>query len=299
MSHAKRVSSKQSGSSRSRKTAASLEPLFLSLYDGSIPAEINEQSIEKLRHNIIAWTKYIDRLSSPQSMDADATFYVARARLRRGVVHSLLGEWPAALSDLSWVIEIHGSEAETNTAYLYRAQAYDALEQDEASIQDWTTVLMAIEHASSHPERFPNQLAAQGYAFRGRLHCRQEHYQQAVTDCDRALAFDNACAEAYSVRGRARSLLGKWSMALSDCTKAIELEGWPVHYYRRGLVQKEIGNDEQAFSDFEQAYRREPENGLFKKEHTELLMRRLICRGEYTPSPQEATFPVETPSQEG
>jgi tetratricopeptide (TPR) repeat protein len=151
-------------------------------------------------------------------------------------------------------------------------------------MQDWTFVLTAIEHVSSHPERFSKELAAQGYTFRARLYCRQEHYKLAISDCDRALAFDERCAEAFSVRGRASSLLGKGEAALSDCTKAIELAGWPVHYYRRGLVHKQLGNYDQAFADFEQACQREPENMLFKQEHTELLMLRLVRMGVYAPS---------------
>src|SRR5205085_3380196 len=128
------------------------------------------------------------------------------------------------------------------------------------------------------------ELAAQGYAYRARLSCRREDYKQAIADCDRALAFYGGCAEAYSVRGRASSLLGRWTAALADCTKAVELEGWSVHYYRRGLVHREIGNYDQALADFERASQREPENVLFKRERAGLLMLRLAHMGVYTPS---------------
>ena len=186
---------------------------------------INEETIQDLRRHMAAWTTFIDRLSS-RSMEAGTKFYVARARLRRGVAHTLLSEWQAAALDLSQVISLRVDEATTNTAYVYRAQAYDGLGQDVSSMHDWTHVLMSIEHASSHPERFSKELAAQGYAYRARLSCRREDYKQAIADCDRALAFYGGCAEAYSVRGRASSLLGRWTAALADCTKAVELEGW-------------------------------------------------------------------------
>lgn len=280
MSHASRK--QQDSSSKKRKRATSLDPLFVNLDDGSIPSEMNEETIQKLRRNMAAWTTLIDRLSSQKAKNPDTTFYLARARLRLGVAHTLLCEWQSATLDLSQVIAMRVGEAITNTAYVYRAQAYDGLGQDEASMHDWNSVLMSIEHASSHPECFSKELAAQGYAYRARLSCRQENYKQAISDCDRALAFYNGCAEAYSVRGRAYSLLGKWTTALADCTKAIELEGWPVHYYRRGLVHKQIGNYDQAVADFEQACQREPENVLFKRERAGLLMLRLVHMG--TPS---------------
>ncbi|HEY7418770.1 MAG TPA: hypothetical protein VH593_26560, partial [Ktedonobacteraceae bacterium] len=180
-------------------------------------------------------------------------------------------------------------DAETNTAYVYRARVQDALGSDEAAIHDWTFVLERIEHASSQPERFPKELAAIGYAYCARLYARLKNYKQAVSDCDRALAFDASCAEAYSVRGGVYNHLGKWTRALSDCNKALELEKKPIHFYRRGLVHKSIGNYDQAFADFEQAHQGEPENELFQHEYIELLRVRLICMGIYgAPSSQIA-----------
>jgi len=212
-------------------------------------------------------------------MDTETKLLVARALLRRGVACILLEEWQPALSDLSQVIAMGVGEAETNTAYLYRARVQDALGQDKGSIYDWTYVLERIEHASSQPERFAKELAAVGYTYRARLYARCENYKQSVSDCDRALVFDPSYAEAYSVRGGAYNHLEKWIQALSDCTRAISLEKKAIHFYRRGLVQKQIGNYDQAFADFEQAHQDEPENGLFNKEYTQLLMLRLIRMG--------------------
>ena len=295
MTHARRPSGKEKGSP-SKKRTVSLDPLFVDLDDGSIPFEINEETIQHLRRNMAAWTTLIDRLSL-RTKESETKFYVARAVLRRGVAHTLLSEWQAAALDLSQVIAMRAGEAMTNTAYVYRAQTYDGLGQDEASMRDWTQVLMIIEHASSHPERFSKELAAQGYAYRARLFCRQEDYKQAIADCDRALAFHHGCAEAYSVRGRAYSLIGKWTAALADCTKAIELEGWSVHYYRRGLVHKQIGNYDQALADFEWASQCEPENVLFRRERADLLMLRLVHMGVYTPS-SSAFLGVNAPHEE-
>ncbi len=276
MFRAKRVSGKQRHSSRK---AVSLEPLFVSLNDGSFPLSENVQNSEELHRAIAAWTTYIQRLSSPCRMDAETAWLIARALLRRGVAYLLVQEPEAALHDLSQVITMQVGEVETNTAYLYRAQVYDALGQDAASFSDWTAMLEAIERASAHPQRFPKELAAQGYASRARLYCGQENYTQAIADCDRALAFNAACAEAYSIRRRAASLLLKWTEALADCTRAIELAGWPVHYYRRGLVHEQMGNYDQAFFDVERAYRQEPDNERFAKEYAQLLMLRLMRMG--------------------
>ena len=293
MRKTKQFSGKQkSPTGKKRKEKASPQPLFASILDGNIPSELNEETIRTLRAAMKAWTTYVDRLSSVHSMDTETKFLVARALLRRGVANTLLCEWHTAVSDFSQVITLDANEAETNTAYMYRAQANDALAYYEESMRDWTWVLMAIEHASSQPERFSKELASQGYAFRARLYCRQERYTQAISDCDRALALDKECAEAYSVRGRAFSLLNKLTPALADCTKAIELAGWPVHYYRRGLVHKQMGNYEQGFVDFEQAYHQEPDNALFKREHADLFLLRLIQSGIVDVPSQETAPPV-------
>lgn len=267
-----------------RKIAPQREPLFFSLEDGGIPPTLSEPELrpaqEPLRRTIQAWVRalstYIERLSAARSVDSETTLLIAHALLRRGIAHCMLEEWQPALSDCSQVIAMNVGEPETNTATLFRARAYEALEMETCALQDWTMILEAIEHASPTPERFSPLLAAQAYVSRARLLARAETYPEALADCERALTFEATCAEAYSVRGTILHCLGENEQALIDCTRAIDLAGWPAHYYRRGLVYKHLGQYEQAYLDVEQAHRREPENPLYQQEYAILLMLRLM-----------------------
>ena len=277
----KKTSDKSSGrgsatNRTTKKTLTTHPPLFVSFHDGTLPFdEITAESAATLRKTMEGWSTYITRLSSSRSPDSDTTYLIGRAVLRRGIAHSLLNEAQDAVIDLTRVIHMKVGDAETNTALVYRAMAYDGLEQNEAAISDWTSLLAMISDTSVS-EQFLKELVPQWYVCRARLYGRQGNYTQTVVDCDRALVFDPMCAEAYSVRGRASSFLGKSEQVLIDCTKAIDLQGWPIHFYRRGLVYKDAGVYDLAREDFEQAHHLEPENELFAKEYAILALLQLI-----------------------
>ena len=255
-----------------------IDPVLVSFDDGTIPSEVNTEGVQVLRKNIFGWSNYITRLSSPEQMDTHTAYLVCRAMLRRGVAYAFLLEWQHVVSDMTQVIQMKVGDAETNTAYLFRARSYDELGENEAAIDDWTYLLNTlVKQAQVQVDANLKSLISQGYVCRGRLNSRLGNYSLAIADCERALAVDVTCAEAYSVRGRAYAHLNANEQALLDCSKAIDLQGWPVHYYRRGLVYKEIGKYDLAYKDFEQAHRSEPDNELFSQEYDITCILRFLC----------------------
>jgi tetratricopeptide (TPR) repeat protein len=282
MGKSKRTVKTHAASAHTKRTQKPTEPVFIDLSDGTIPLKVDSPTVaEQLRRTMVGWSNYITRLSKG-SMDRETTYLVARAILRRGIAHTVLFEWQAALNDLSQVISMHVGAAETNTAYYFRAMVHAELEQDEEALADWTRVLETIEQGSSRQrgsEAFTQGLVSDLYAYRARIYIRLERYAQAIADCDRALSLDPGCAEAYSVRGSAHSLLKQMDQALADASRAIELEVSPMQYYRRGLVYKRQADYEHAFADFDHAYQQEPENSHFRQERAELLRLRMIRSG--------------------
>lgn len=259
---------------RPPKAKRGTSPHFVDLTDSLTPlmAETEEQA-EQVRRAMVGWSNYITRLSA-HSMDRETAFLVARAYLRRGVGHTALSEWQAAVSDLTQVITMQVGEAENNTAILYRARAFDGLGSDGHAIDDLTRVLTACEQAIDPKGNSRLDLAhvAPLYAYRALLYCRLDSFDLAVSDCDRAICLADDCAEAYSVRGSAFRHLGETERALSDCNRSVELEERPVLYYRRALVLQQRGDYSQALTDLEHALHFEPTNSQFKNARDTLLL---------------------------
>jgi len=283
MKKTKRMSRPRPGSPNEQKRA----PLFAHLGDATFPLKLLGSTPDSLRKQISAVDTYIARLSTTprrstsqahEEMDEQTRSLVARACLHRGIAQALLGAWPQAQQDFARVTDLATGTAEARTASLFLALAYDiGQSNDELAASEWTQLLEVIEaRGIQEGDAKSRLLAAQAYASRARLSARRENYAQTIADCDHALALDPACAEAYSLRGAALSHLSQTEAALVDCSKAVELAGWPVHYYRRCLVYKQAGEYARAFDDIEQALEREPDNPLFKQEHTALLMLRIV-----------------------
>src|SRR4051794_21809451 len=88
-------------------------------------------------------------------------------------------------------------------------------------------------------------------------------WDKAIVDCDRAVGLDSANAEASYNRGRAARKKGDLARAIADYSAAIRLtphsyKGFAKTYNNRGDAYAEVGDNDCATSDFDQAINLDP-----------------------------------------
>lgn len=63
---------------------------------------------------------------------------------------------------------------------------------------------------------------------RGLVYYRKSKYDRAISDCSQALTIDPQCAKAYNVRGLAYAATKRYQFAISDLRTAIEIGQWSL-----------------------------------------------------------------------
>ena len=90
--------------------------------------------------------------------------------------------------------------------------------------------------------------------FRGDAHIAKANYEQAISDCSKALNLSPNDPIAYFTRANAHLFSGELELALSDFNAAIEFDptsGRSIH--GRGLVHELMGEAEGAEEDYRRA----------------------------------------------
>jgi Tfp pilus assembly protein PilF len=80
-------------------------------------------------------------------------------------------------------------------------------------------LIFMFTHASAQHNQTESR-DAEFYFNRGRAYANKGQYDQAISDCTKALEIEPRYAEAYIVRGVAYSRKGQHDQAISDYTKA-------------------------------------------------------------------------------
>jgi tetratricopeptide (TPR) repeat protein len=97
----------------------------------------------------------------------------------------------------------------------------------------------------------------------GGVSLRKGEYQQAIADCDAAIALDPQNDKDYYNRGFAYTMLEKHEQALADYDTAIALNPqFARSYYYRGLSHMKQKNYQQAMQDFRQITELTPDDPL-------------------------------------
>jgi tetratricopeptide (TPR) repeat protein len=117
------------------------------------------------------------------------------------------------------------------------------------SASDWIKKASALMGANNQGavEAFTKAIEldpknARAYGLRAIAYYEQGNYQQAIKDCDRAIALDpkkdfNFSGGLYCCRGLAYEKLGNYRHAIKDYDRAIELNPkFALAYYNRGLA---------------------------------------------------------------
>ena len=99
---------------------------------------------------------------------------------------------------------------------------------------------------------------------RGYSHLNTSQYTNAIDDCTMALEFSQI-ASSYANGGYAYYRLGNLDVALKDYTCIIRLEPHRAHwYYRRADIYRDMGEKQNAISDYKIALEYDPDYYLAK-----------------------------------
>lgn len=96
------------------------------------------------------------------------------------------------------------------------------------------------------------------YSNRGTAKFALNRYEEAISDYDKAIGL-LPTAKTYFSRGTAHFKLGKYQLAIDDYNKAIEMDPQTaINYHNRAIVYLKIGKTESAINDFTKAIELEP-----------------------------------------
>jgi tetratricopeptide (TPR) repeat protein len=108
---------------------------------------------------------------------------------------------------------------------------------------------------------FTPEPTAEDFLEQGNEKYRNQDYQGAFADYDRAIQLKPDYAIAYYNRGGVRSALGDKKGAISDFDRAIQLNSDDATtYHNRGVARSALGDNEGAFSDYDRAIRLKPDD---------------------------------------
>ncbi len=103
-------------------------------------------------------------------------------------------------------------------------------------------------------------LAAYAYNNRACPHNTTGRFEQAITDCSKAIQLCPALAEAWNNRGIAYRNIGQVERAISDYTRAVEINpNYPEALNNRGVAYDQLGRFEEAISDYSRSIELNPD----------------------------------------
>lgn len=153
----------------------------------------------------------------------------------RGLILASQGKFSSAISDYSQAIFLEPQHSE---AHYSRGLLCDELDACDLALVDYSK---AIELDSQHSEAL---------FCRGVIYTRQSLYDAALDDFSMALSIDPKHSEALVARGRVYSTLQLYSQAARDFGEAIAIHPLPETLRERATCFKQLGDDENAYSDF-------------------------------------------------
>ncbi len=160
--------------------------------------------------------------------------------------------------------------------YIARAHSYSNISRFNDALRDCDTAISMI------PKNVQRCQYASLYAERALVYLKQNHVQQALTDCNRGIAFEpeieaqrakpikkrmigvvaslDGIARAYRVRALILWKQGRSEDALPDLNKAVGLEPNQAYDFAlRAAVFNDLGMQDKAAADMQRAKKLDPE----------------------------------------
>lgn len=169
-----------------------------------------------------------------------------RNYLSRAEAYLALQDFTAAIDDYEHVIELNPSSL---LGYLGRAQAYATQRSFARAIEDYTHVLTVD----------PTQTEA--LTGRAQAYYEQSDFPNAIDDYGRLIDMTPSSATGYLGRGQAYMRMHAYRQALADFDQAISNRSDdPQAYVARGLAYVSLGEFDRAIADYDTAVQIEPAN---------------------------------------
>ena len=136
--------------------------------------------------------------------------------------------------------------------YLYRGNARSQLDDEKGAHYDYTK---AIELDSQY---------ANAYFYRGSTRINMDNYEGAIEDFNKTIELDPGQTNAYFSRGKAKAHLGDYEGAIKDYSKTIEMNNRKrAAYFERAATYKQLGKWELALRDYDHILNNFPNRKAF------------------------------------
>jgi tetratricopeptide (TPR) repeat protein len=107
------------------------------------------------------------------------------------------------------------------------------------------------------------RVEALGWAYLNRCIARYDKraWDEALSDCSKAIEIDPKVAQAFTKRGFVRQAKGDNDKAIADYDEAIRLDPKDaVAFVNRGIAWRAKGDNDRAIADYDEAIRLDPKN---------------------------------------
>lgn len=169
------------------------------------------------------------------------------AYLNRGLAHYRLGNYQAAIEDNNQVIQLNPNEFR---AYYNRGIVRSVLKNHTEAIIDYNQAL----HQSP---KFSSSQMAELYNDRGLARFGLSDLEGAIADFDQAIHLNTNNYRAYYNRGCVCGIQRNYTAAVQDFSVSVQLNpNNPEAYLNRGIARHELGYQQLALMDLQQAARR-------------------------------------------
>jgi tetratricopeptide (TPR) repeat protein len=169
------------------------------------------------------------------------------AYIRRGRLHSQIGDFECALADFDKAIQLD-------------AESGAGIKQSKVSSK--REDLSTIDIQNDPRPWFDNFRRGAAYLDRGRTYLQQDNNDRAIADFTKAIELDPEGASGYNHRGIAYASKLDFDRAIADFDKAIQFDPLLKNaHYNRGLAFSRKGDEARARADFaieEQLFPRQP-----------------------------------------
>ncbi|MGZ3750503.1 MAG: TPR end-of-group domain-containing protein [Mucilaginibacter sp.] len=135
---------------------------------------------------------------------------IANLHLSRGVSEAALNQYEKAIADYTVSISL---SPQIKEAYVYRARAYEAMQNDLPALDDYKTLLSYLKNDFARSAVIFNNIA--------NIQKRLKRYGDAIESCSQAILFDPNLGAAYANRAELYALTGQFQLAINDFTIAM------------------------------------------------------------------------------
>ena len=153
------------------------------------------------------------------------------------------GNYEDAIAQFTKLIE---ENPEYTDAYVARAEVYEKIGEKTEAASDYKR---ATTFESKDKSIFYNA---------GRLYYELEQYDEAISMLSKVTTLDTKHVNAYRLKMESYIALEQYDKALKESNELLKLQETANNYYRRGFINEQLANYNQAETDFKKSIEKAP-----------------------------------------